>query len=155
MSSHSLWRSLEQTVADPAFLARARTEFPGLAAALAEPVDRREALKLMGAALIWSGLAGCESKFGKELIPAVRMPPGLIPGRPNYYATAHLLDGYANGIVVKHVMGRPLKVDGNPLHPASLGSSDAFAQALPLDFYDPDRAAALSVERERRPIAPV
>jgi MoCo/4Fe-4S cofactor protein with predicted Tat translocation signal len=144
MSGNTLWRSLEQAADDPAFLARAQREFPGLAAALAEPLDRRELLKLMGAAFIWSGVAGCDSKFGKDLIPAVRIPPGIIPGRPNYYATAHVLDGYANGIVVKHLMGRPLKVDGNPLHPASLGSSDAFAQALPLDFYDPDRAAALT-----------
>jgi MoCo/4Fe-4S cofactor protein with predicted Tat translocation signal len=145
MTGHSLWRSLEQAAGDPAFLAHAQREFPGIAASLADPVDRREVLKLMGAALLWSGLAGCDSKFGKDLIPAVRVPPGMVPGRPNYYATAHVLDGYANGIVVKHLMGRPLKVDGNSLHPASLGSSDAFAQALPLDFYDPDRAAALTL----------
>ena len=144
MTTHSLWRSLEQAADDAGFLERAQREFPGLAAALAEPLDRREVLKVMGAALIWSGLAGCDSKFGKDLIPAVHVPPGIVPGRPNYYATAHVLDGYANGIVVKHLMGRPLKVDGNPLHPGSLGSSDAFAQALPLDFYDPDRAAALT-----------
>jgi molybdopterin-containing oxidoreductase family iron-sulfur binding subunit len=145
-SLNSLWRSLEQAADDPAFLARAQREFPGLVSALDGPTDRREVLKLMGAALLWSGLAGCDSKFGKDLIPAVRTPPGIIPGQPNYYATAHALDGYANGVVVKHVMGRPIKVDGNPLHPASLGSSDAFAQALPLDFYDPDRAAGLSAQ---------
>jgi MoCo/4Fe-4S cofactor protein with predicted Tat translocation signal len=145
LTGRALWRSLEQAAGDPAFLARAQHEFPGIAASLADPVDRREVLKLMGAALLWSGLAGCDSKFGKDLIPAVRVPPGIVPGQPNYYATAHVLDGYANGIVVKHLMGRPLKVDGNPLHPASLGSSDAFAQALPLDFYDPDRASALTL----------
>jgi len=145
MTGHSLWRSLEQAAGDPAFHAHAQREFPGIAASLADPVDRREVLKLMGAALLWSGLAGCDSKFGKDLIPAVRVPPGMVPGQPNYYATAHVLDGYANGIVVKHLMGRPLKVDGNLLHPASLGASDAFAQALPLDFYDPDRAAALTL----------
>ena len=53
-----------------------------------------------------------------------------------------MLDGYAAGVVVKHYMGRPIKVEGNPHHPASLGATDAFAQAQVLDFYDPDRRAA-------------
>jgi len=139
----ALWRSLEQAVNDPDFVARALSEFPGLEQAIAEPLDRRHALRLMGAALIWSGLAGCDSKFGQDLIPAVRVPPGIVPALPNHYATAHLLDGYASGIVVKHWMGRPLKVEGNPHHPSSLGAASALAQALPLDFYDPDRAAAI------------
>ena len=50
------------------------------------------------------------------------------------------MNGYAAGIVVKHQMGRPIKVEGNPQHPASLGATDVFAQAQVLDFYDPDRA---------------
>ena len=48
------------------------------------------------------------------------------------------------GIVVKHQMGRPIKVEGNPQHPASLGATDVFAQAEVLDFYDPDRGAAIT-----------
>ena len=72
------------------------------------------------------------------------MPPNVIPALPNFYATAHVLGGYAFGIVVKHVMGRPINVEGNRHHPASLGALDVFAQAQLLDFYDPDRAAGLS-----------
>ncbi|HEY2780575.1 MAG TPA: TAT-variant-translocated molybdopterin oxidoreductase [Steroidobacteraceae bacterium] len=136
-----LWRSLEEAGGDPGLLARATQEFPMLARALADPVNRREVLKLMAACIAWSGLAGCDSKFGDALVPPVRMPPNVVPGRPNFFATAQVLGGYAQGIVVEHVMGRPLKVAGNPHHPASLGATDAYAQALPLDFYDPDRAA--------------
>ena len=40
-------------------------------------------------------------------------------------------------------MGRPTKVEGNPEHPASLGSTNAQMQASILDLYDPDRAQAI------------
>jgi hypothetical protein len=75
-----------------------------------------------------------------QLIPAVRTPPNIIPGLPNFYSTANVLDGYAAGVVIKHNMGRPIKVEGNPSHPASLGATDVVAQAQLLDFYDPERA---------------
>jgi MoCo/4Fe-4S cofactor protein with predicted Tat translocation signal len=135
------WRSPELLANDPAFVARAAQEFPSLADALASPHDRRRVLKLMTAAFAMSGLSGCDvGAPGGALIPAVRVPPNIIPGRPNFYTTANVLDGYATGIVVEHQMGRPIKVEGNPRHPASLGATDVFAQAQVLDFYDPDRA---------------
>jgi MoCo/4Fe-4S cofactor protein with predicted Tat translocation signal len=138
------WRSLDELAEDPSFLARAAQEFPGLADSLARPSDRRRVLKLMAAAFAMGGLAGCDagSPTG-HLIPAVRQPPSIVPGIPNFYATAHVLDGYATGIVVEHQMGRPIKVEGNARHPASLGATDASAQAQLLDFYDPDRAGAI------------
>jgi MoCo/4Fe-4S cofactor protein with predicted Tat translocation signal len=141
--SNKLWRSLEQAADDPAFLEHAAREFPGLAATLAEPLGRRQVLRLMAASIVLSGFAGCDSKFGGNLIPAVTVPPNIVPALPNFYATAHVLDGYASGVVVKHIMGRPVKVDGNPEHPASLGAIDVYAQAQLLDFYDPDRAAEI------------
>jgi MoCo/4Fe-4S cofactor protein with predicted Tat translocation signal len=138
------WRSLDELADDPSFLARAAQEFPGLAESLARPSDRRRVLKLMAAAFAMGGLAGCDAGGpAGHLIPAVRQPPSIIPGIPNFYATAHVLDGYAAGIVVEHQMGRPIKVEGNARHPASLGATDALAQAQLLDFYDPDRAAAI------------
>jgi Fe-S-cluster-containing dehydrogenase component len=141
-----MWRTLDQAAGDPAFLARAVQEFPGLAAAFAEPRDRRQVLRLMAAAFAMGGLGGCHSdEPSTNLIPAVEVPPNIIPAIPNFYATAHVLDGYATGIVVKHNMGRPIKVDGNPNHPASLGATDVFAQAQVLGFYDPDRAAQITL----------
>jgi MoCo/4Fe-4S cofactor protein with predicted Tat translocation signal len=140
------WRSLDELAQDPAFLARAAQEFPGLAESLAQPADRRRVLKLMAAAFAMGGLAGCDAGSpGGHLIPAVRQPPNIVPGIPNFYATAHVLDGYAAGIVVEHQMGRPIKVEGNARHPASLGATDALAQAQLLDFYDPDRAGAIQM----------
>ena len=41
------------------------------------------------------------------------------------------------------VEGRPIKIDGNPRHPASLGATDVFAEAAILSLYDPDRSKAV------------
>jgi MoCo/4Fe-4S cofactor protein with predicted Tat translocation signal len=135
------WRSFEQLMQDPAFLARVAQEFPNLTDALTTPQDRRRTLKLMAAALALGGLGGCDAGAPSgSLIPAVRAPANIIPGLPNFYSTANVHCGYASGVVIKHWMGRPIKVEGNPNHPASLGATDVFAQAQLLDFYDPERA---------------
>ncbi|WP_259650193.1 molybdopterin-binding domain-containing protein [Gluconacetobacter diazotrophicus] len=116
--------------------------FPHLEQALAHPLDRRRTLKLMALALAGGGLAGCDPGTpDRGFVSAVRAAPGVIPGVPNVYASAHVRDGYANGILVTHQMGRPTKVEGNPGHPSSLGATDVFAQAAIQDFYDPDRAS--------------
>lgn len=146
-TDRKMWRTLEQAADDPAFVARAAQEFPGLAEAFSQPRDRRQVLRLMAAAFAMGGLGGCHPDDpSTNLIPAVKIPPNIIPAVPNYYTTAHVLDGYANGVVVRHNMGRPTKVDGNPNHPASLGASDVFAQAQVLGFYDPDRTAEITCQ---------
>ncbi len=148
------WRNFEQSMQDPAFLARVAQEFPTLADALATPQDRRRTLKLMAAAFALGGLGGCDAGAPSgRLIPAVRAPAEIIPGVPNFYSTADVRCGYASGVVVKHWMGRPIKVEGNPNHPASLGATDVFAQAQVLDFYNPERGweitrAGLPMDRE-------
>ncbi len=47
--------------------------------------------------------------------------------------------------------GGPTKIEGNALHPASLGGTDVFAQAFVLDLYDPDRSQTLTERGEIRP----
>jgi Fe-S-cluster-containing dehydrogenase component/anaerobic selenocysteine-containing dehydrogenase len=103
-------------------------------------LDRRAALKLFagGAAL---ALASCGKPL-EEIVPYVEMPEGLTPGIPLRFATVLPLAGYARGVLVKSVEGRPIKIDGNPRHPASLGATDVFAEASVLSLYDPDRSRA-------------
>ena len=63
-----------------------------------------------------------------------------MPGAPVYYATSLELMGLSAGLLVKSYDGRPIKVEGNPDHPSSLGGCGVFAQASLLDLYDPDRS---------------
>ena len=109
---------------------------------------RREALKLLAAnmALI---AAGC-SKPEEEIVPYVTMPERLVPGVPLKFATALPLAGYGRGVIVTSHEGRPTKIEGNPLHPASLGSTDVFAEAEIFNLYDPSRAQA-PVQANRNP----
>ena len=109
------WRGLDRLSRDPAFVARASAEFPQLAAALAVPRDRRGVLKLMAAGLALAGLSGCDDGApGGVLIPPVLPPANTVSAGSHLFATASVVGGYANGILVRHVNGRPIKVEGNP-----------------------------------------
>jgi molybdopterin-containing oxidoreductase family iron-sulfur binding subunit len=72
-------------------------------------------------------------------MPYTKPPVEVVPGLPNYYATAMPRPGWASPILVESHEGRPTKIEGNPKHPDSAGSTDAIAQASVLDLYDPDR----------------
>ena len=115
-------------------------EFPKGASEWLDGFSRRGFLKTMGASLALAGLTGCTRMPITEIVPYVRQPENVIPGRPKFYATAFTLGGYASPIIVESHLFRPTKVEGNPQHPASLGGTDIYAQASILDLYDPDRA---------------
>ncbi|MGA0368473.1 MAG: 4Fe-4S dicluster domain-containing protein, partial [Kiritimatiellia bacterium] len=102
-------------------------------------VDRRSFMKLMGGSAALAGLAACTRQPKELIVPYVKAPEEIVPGKPLFYATARMFAGFAQGIMVESHMGRPTKVEGNPLHPASLGATDTFSQASVLDLYDPDR----------------
>ncbi|NLS95453.1 MAG: TAT-variant-translocated molybdopterin oxidoreductase [Planctomycetaceae bacterium] len=131
------WRSLAELADAPEFRAFMEAEFP--AKADPEGVSRRRWLQLMGASLALAGSVGCRWEK-EEILPFAERPEGRVPGTPERYATAMDLSGSAIGLLVTVYDGRPVKVEGNPNHPQSLGATDALAQAAILNLYDPDRS---------------
>jgi molybdopterin-containing oxidoreductase family iron-sulfur binding subunit len=107
-------------------------------------------MKLMGASLGLAGITACTRQPLEHIVPYVRQPEELVPGRPLFYATAMTLGGVATGLLVESHEGRPTKIEGNPEHPDSGGGTDAYAQATILDLYDPDRARAITNNGEIR-----
>ena len=142
-SGPEYWRSLEELAGSPEFQEALHREFPKGASEWLDSVSRRGFLKVMGASLGLAGMTGCVKLPMEKIVPYVRQPEGVVPGRPKYYATVLTLGGYANPVLVESNMGRPTKVEGNDLHPASLGGTDIFAQAQLLTMYDPDRSQSV------------
>ena len=142
-SAPEFWRTLEEH--DGANLDElVGDEFASRLPETFDAVERRSFLKLMGASLALAGMAGCTRQPPEQILPYVRQPENVVPGRPLFYATAMTLGGRASGLLVESHEGRPTKIEGNPSHPASLGATDIFAQAALLDLYDPDRMRTLT-----------
>ena len=144
------WRSLEELSDSPEFQEFLHREFPEN---VVSGFDRRDLFKYMGAALALAGVTACTRQPAEKILPYVRTPEGVVPGEPLFYATTMALGGDAIGLLVESHMGRPTKVEGNPLHPSSLGATDIFAQASVLSLYDPDRSQTLLHLDEIRPWA--
>ncbi len=133
------WRSLDQLADTPAFRDWVERQFPrSMRELLDGGIDRRRFLQLMAASIGLAGLNGCR-RPEIHALPYTKPPEEVVPGLPNYYATAMPRHGWASPILVESHEGRPTKIEGNPKHPDSAGATDAIAQASVLDLYDPDR----------------
>lgn len=133
------WRSLDHLAKTPEFKELVQKEFPEGASELTNPVSRRKFLSLMGASVALAGLTSCRRPVEK-IIPYVVKPEEIIPGKPQYYATNMPFGTESFGLLVESHEGRPTKIEGNPEHPATKGSSNVFMQAEMLNLYDPDRS---------------
>jgi MoCo/4Fe-4S cofactor protein with predicted Tat translocation signal len=136
------WRGPGELNDTPEFREWLEREFPrGVAQLEADELSRRSFLKLMGAsmALAGLGLSSCR-RPEYHIVPFTKSAEWTIPGKALYYATAMPRRGGAIPLVATTMDGRPIKIEGNPLHPASGGATDAFAQASVLDLYDPVRS---------------
>ena len=140
MSGKAIWRSLEEYQQSDAFGEMLQSEFPSIFEQWT--VDRRQVLTVMGASLALAGMTGCKPARSDDVVPFVNRPEEMLGGRIEHYATAVLFDGYAQPVVATTSAARPIKLDGNPEHPAFRGGSTPFTQAAILDLYDPDRSQA-------------
>jgi MoCo/4Fe-4S cofactor protein with predicted Tat translocation signal len=138
------WRSLEELAGAPEFQEMLHREFPKGASEWVDSVSRRGFLQLMGASLAMAGMTGCTKLPLEPIVPYVKQPEEVIPGRPMFFATAATLGGYASPVLVESHLGRPTKLEGNDKHPASLGGTDVFTQASILGMYDPDRSQTIT-----------
>jgi MoCo/4Fe-4S cofactor protein with predicted Tat translocation signal len=145
------WRSLEELAETPEFQRALRGESSATMVEAAAGLDRRELFQYLGVSMALAGLTACTRQPEEKIVPYVRQPEDVIPGRPQFYATAMTLGGFATGLLVESHQGRPTKVEGNALHPASLGATDAFAQAATWGLYDPDRSQTVLQLEEIRP----
>ncbi len=145
------WRSLSELADTPDFRDYLHREFPEQASEWSDPKGRRNFLKLMSASLALAGVGACTRQPPEDIVPYVRQPEDLVPGRPLFFASAIPLGGVARPVLVESHMGRPTKIEGNPEHPASLGATDVLTQAAVLGLYDPDRSQTVTYRDEVRP----
>src|SRR6478752_7571297 len=138
------WRSLDELAATEEFRAFVEDEFPNRAPDWNHPASRRRFLRLMGASIALAGASACTKQPKELIVPYVRQPEEMVPGKPLFYATAMSVAGIATGVLVESHLGRPTKIEGNPEHPASLGATDAAMQASVLTLYDPDRSQTVT-----------
>jgi molybdopterin-containing oxidoreductase family iron-sulfur binding subunit len=141
-SGLTYWRSLDELTRTPEFQEAVQREFPGDDWDRLPPATRRQFLNVMGASLAMAGLTACRWPT-EEIVPFAHRPEGRTPGVPEHFATSMELGGAALGMVVTSFDGRPIKAEGNELHPDSLGALTAIAQADVLQLYDPDRSRRL------------
>ena len=137
------WQRLEELAETPGFNEMLKREFPLQAPKDWAPLPRREFVKLMGAALALAGLSGCAFQPPEKIVPYVKAPEEITPGIPLFYATAMPFMGYGLGLLAEANEGRPTKLEGNPDHPTSRGTTDLWAQAEILNLYDPDRSQTI------------
>ena len=144
------WRNLGELADSSEFQELVEREYPQAAEEWDDAVSRRNFIKLMGASFALAGLSACAYQPTETIVPFVRQPEGYVPGKSSFYATAMSLGGGATGLLVRSNEGRPTKIEGNDMHPASLGASDAYSQASILGLYDPDRSQVLNFRGEIR-----
>jgi len=141
------WRSLNELENTPEFNEYLKREFPGIKADELSENSRRRFLQLMGASIALATVTGCWKE--DKIIPAVKGDSAFVPGTSKHFATAMEIGGVAQSLLVTSYDGRPVKVEGNPAHPESLGACNLFAQASTLELYDPDRSTQIHKKGEK------
>src|SRR5437868_14194310 len=94
------WQSLEELAETEGFQDFLYREFPRQASEWeGDEPGRRKFLKLMGASLALAGLSACTRQPNENIMPYVRAPEEVIPGKPLFFATAFEMSGAATGVL--------------------------------------------------------
>ncbi len=142
LTGRGYWRSLQELAQSDEFRRQLENEFPGgIEPPDAGGVSRRRFLQVMAASAAMAGLTGCRWPE-QRIVPFAARPQGYVPGQTQRFATAMEMSGLGIGaaLLATSYDGRPIKIDGNPEHPWSLGAATATMQASILDLWNVDRS---------------
>ena len=114
---------------------------PGDEALAKTGVNRRDFLKLFSAAAVASS-AACVRRPLEKAVPYVNQPVDQGIGLPTYFASTCGECASGCGITVKTLSGLAVKIEGNPEHPLSQGSTCAAGQSSLQALFHPDRRTA-------------
>ncbi len=146
------WKSLGELARNDEYEKFVEREFPENATELNDKVSRRSFLRVMGASIALAGFAACRRPVQK-ILPYSDQPEDITEGKPMFYASAMPFQGTLAGIIVENNEGRPTKIEGNELHPASDGNTSIFGQAELLQMFDPDRSRYVRKDGERSSVS--
>jgi len=110
------------------------------------PISRRSFMAILSASMAVTA-AACRRPDHK-LVPSVKGVEYITPGLPNYYTTVFMHANAAQPVLLKVREGRPVKVEGNDMHPVVKGKSSAYTQAEMMNLYDPDRIRQTVIGRK-------
>ena len=139
-SNKKYWKGLEEYKNTPDFVQSSKNEFAEPLpiedvlneAGLSTVTPRRDFLKALGFGLGAVTLAACQKAPVHKSMPYLVRPEEVVPGIPNYYVSTF----NGNSVLVKTVVGRPIKIEANPNAGVFNRGTDAQAQASVLDLYD-------------------
>jgi len=137
MSDKRYWKSLEELDARAE-----QAERDERASLLEEPIGRRGFLAASGFTLASGVLGGCSRSPVEKAIPYLEQPDDIVPGRAAWYATTCGGCSARCGVLAKTRDGRPIKLEGNPVHTFSTGGLCAVGQASLVELYDSHRLRA-------------
>ncbi|MBT7513713.1 MAG: 4Fe-4S dicluster domain-containing protein [Candidatus Marinimicrobia bacterium] len=100
--------------------------------------NRRDFLKTAGFSLA-AFMTACSKTPVNKAIPFLIQPEEIIPGKAYWYSSTSHACGSGCGVLVKNRDSRPIKLEGNPDHPASQGGLCPVCQASVIELYDSKR----------------
>ncbi|TKC12255.1 4Fe-4S dicluster domain-containing protein [Pedobacter polaris] len=153
-SNKKYWKGLEEYKNTPDFVENNKNEFAEplpiedvlSEAGLSTVTPRRDFLKALGFGLGAVTLAACQKTPVHKSIPYLIRPEEVVPGIPNYYVSTFK----GNPVLVKTVVGRPIKIEVNPNAGIFSTGTDAQAQASVLDLYDVSKLKNPLLKKEEK-----